>query len=266
MITIIMCKTIQRISAIIGLAISLLLCANVRVNAQQSAPPLTAAEVVNRMVAMSDRRNESLRSYSSVRSYTIDFNGIKHLHAEMVVSMNYHYPNKKDLTILSESGSGTLRQRVLRPLLQAELEAMEPDNLRRSAISPDNYTFELIGDTQTGSGDCYVFEVRPRHKNKFLFKGRIWVDAKGFAITRVVGEPAVNPSWWTKATDFERAYKPVEGFWLPAWNQSLTHVRIFGQARLKIDYGDYQLQDTRPSAPISPVSSSLLIPAAAQQP
>ncbi len=259
-------KALQRIKATKFLAIILLACAHVGLEAQDSRPPLTAAEVVNRMVAMSASRNDALRSYSSLRSYTIDFNGIKRLHAEMVVSMNYRYPNKKDLTIVSESGSGTLRQRVLHPLLAAELEAMEPDNQRQSAISPDNYSFELVGYTQTDAGGYYVLEVRPRHKNKFLFKGRIWVDAKGFAVTRVLGEPAVNPSWWTKKTDFERAYKQVDRFWLPAWNQSLTHVRIFGQAQLTIEYGNYHLRETRGSEPIPAVESSLAIPSAPQQP
>ena len=215
-----------------------------RLTAQEIKPPLTAEEVVSRMVAMSERRNEALHSYSSVRNYTIDFKGIKHLHAEMVVAMNYQSPNTKELIVLSESGSGTLRDRALKPLLQAELEAIKPENQPQSAISPENYSFELVGYTKTDSGDCYILEVRPRHKNKFLFKGKIWVEDKGFAITRIVGQPAVNPSWWTKETDFKRSYQKIGDFWLPESNQSETKVRIFGNAVLTIEYAKYEITKT----------------------
>ena len=229
---------IVRVHAMLALT---LVCGYGRLAAQEVKPPLTAEEVVSRMVAMSERRNEALRSYSSVRNYTIDFKGIKHLHAEMVVSMNYQWPNTKELTIVSESGSGTLRDRALKPLLQAELEAMKPENQMQSAMSPENYSFELVEYTKTDSGDCYILEVRPLHKNKFLFKGRIWVEDKGFAITRIVGQPAVNPSWWTTKTDFKRSYQKIGDFWLPESNQSETKVRIFGNAVLTIAYEKYEI-------------------------
>ncbi len=224
--------------------------------AQEPKAPLTALEVIHRVVAMSERRNEALRSFSSTRAYTIEFNGIKHLQADMVVSMTYEWPNKKELIVVSEKGSGTLRNRVLHPLLAAELEAMKPENQQLSVISPDNYSFELVDYIKNDSGECYILEVHPRHKNKFLFKGRIWVEGKGFAITRIMGEPAVNPSFWTKKTDFERAYKEVNGFWLPACNQSVTQVRLFGHAQLTIEYKDYRLKETRQFDPAPPADFS----------
>src|SRR5258707_9150225 len=39
---------------------------------------MTAMEIVDRMVEMSARRNEALRSYSNLRTYTVEYNGIKH--------------------------------------------------------------------------------------------------------------------------------------------------------------------------------------------
>lgn len=227
-----------RIHVVLALTVA---CGHVRLAAQEARPPLTVEEVVTRMVAMSERRNEALRSYSSIRNYSIDFRGVKHLHAEMSVSINYQWPNTKELTILSESGSGTLRNRALRPLLQAELEAMKPENPPLTALSPQNYSFQMVGYTKTDAGDCYILEVRPRHKNKFLFKGKIWVEDKGFAVTRIVGEPAVNPSFWIAKTDFQRNYQKIGDFWLPESNQSKTKVRVFGTAVLTIDYGKYEI-------------------------
>lgn len=214
--------------------------------AQEARPQLTAEEIVNRMVAMNGRRKEALRSYSSVRSYSAEYNGLKHLRAEMVVSVNYQWPNKKELLVVSESGSGTLRHRVLRPLLAAELKAMEAEQQRQTAISPENYSFELVDVLAGNSGSFYVLEVRPRHENKYLFRGRIWIEREGFAITRIVGEPAVNPSWWTKKIDFERSYQEIDGFWLPAAIESVTQVRIAGRARVTIEDRDYRLNDAPP--------------------
>jgi hypothetical protein len=91
------------------------------------------------------------------------------------------------------------------------------------------------------ASEFYVLDAQPLSKNKFLFRGRIWVDGKDFAITRVEGEPAVNPSWWTVRTDFKRSYAKTGDFWLPESNESTTKVRIFGTAVLTINYGDYQI-------------------------
>jgi len=71
------------------------------------------------------------------------------------------------------------------------------------------------------------------------------IDAKDFAIARVEGEPAVNPSWWTLRTDFKRSYQKVGDFWLPESNESETKVRIFGTAVLTIRYQEYQITQTR---------------------
>lgn len=78
-------------------------------------------------------------------------------------------------------------------------------------------------------------------KDKFLFAGRIWVDAADFAVTKVDGQPAVNPSWWTKSTNFSRVYEHIGAFWLPESNHSVTRVRIFGTAVLTITYRDYRI-------------------------
>jgi hypothetical protein len=74
-----------------------------------------------------------------------------------------------------------------------------------------------------------------------LFRGKIWVDGTDFAITRIEGQPAVNPSFWTLRTDFKRSYLKVGDFWLPESNESQTKVRIFGTADLCIEYSNYEI-------------------------
>ncbi len=214
--------------------------------AQQAvvSAPLSADEVVRRVVEMNEVRGKALESYSSVRSYHLECHCLSHKKADMVVRAEYRAPNKKEFTIVSESGSGTVRERVFKKLLEAEQESMQEENQQRSAITPENYTFQISDYEKIDSGEFYVLEAEPKNKNKFLFRGRIWVDAKDFAITRMEGEPAVNPSWWTLKTDFKRTYQKTGVFWLPESNESETKVRVFGTAVLTIQYGEYQITPT----------------------
>lgn len=210
--------------------------------------PLTADEVMKRVGQMNEQRAKALQGYSSLRTYHLECHCLSHKKADMVVRAEFQAPDRKEFKIISESGSGTLRERVFKKLLEAEQESMRDDNQRRSAITSENYTFRLVSydesDTTTG---FYVLDAQPRTNNKFLFRGRIWVDSKDFAITRVQGEPAVNPSWWTVKTDFNRSYRKVGEFWLPESNQSETKVRIFGTAVLSIAYGEYSITPAGPS-------------------
>jgi outer membrane lipoprotein-sorting protein len=203
--------------------------------------PLTADEVVMHLVNRNEARAAALQSYSSHRTYHLECHCLSHKKADMVVRADYEAPDKKEFTVVSESGSGTVRERVFKKLLEAEQESMREENQQRTAITPDNYTFQLSDYEKTDTDEFYVLDAHPRSKNKFLFRGRIWVDAKDFAITRVEGEPAVNPSWWTVKTDFKRRYQKIGDFWLPASNESETKVRVFGTAILTIEYGEYQV-------------------------
>ncbi len=212
-------------------------------------PAVAQQATVWRVVQMNEHRANALESYSSIRSYHLECHCLSHKKADMVVRAEYEAPNKKVFTIVSESGSGTVRSRVFKKLLEAEQESMREENQQRSAITPGNYTFQLTDYQKIGGNEFYVLEARPLTKNKFLFRGRIWVDAKDFAIAQVEGEPAVNPSWWTVKTDFTRSYQKIGSFWLPESNESETKVRILGSAVLTIKYGEYQITQTHNSNP-----------------
>jgi outer membrane lipoprotein-sorting protein len=210
-----------------------------------AATVLTADQVVERLSRMNSLRTEALLSYSSVREYHLVLDGIIHKSADMVVKMTYHWPDQKDFTIISESGSSIMRGRVLKEILKAEEESMKEENRRRTALNPENYEFSLAGVEGAPVPTAYILNATPRVKNRFLFKGKLWVDAKDFAVTRIECEPAKNPSWWTKKNDITYTYQKLGGFWLPAHTQSLTEVRIFGHTELNIVYKDYDLMDTR---------------------
>jgi hypothetical protein len=238
----------------------LMLFIGVPIIAQQAtvSAPLTADEVIQRVVQMNDARSKALESYSNTRSYHLECHCLSHKKADMIVRTSYQSPDKKEFTIISETGSGTVRDRVFKKLLEAEQESMQEDNQKRSAITPENYTFQLSDYQKTATDEFYVLDAKPRSKSKFLFRGRIWVNAQDFAITRIEGEPAVNPSWWTLKTGFKRRYQKIDEFWLPQSNESETKVRVFGTAVLSIEYRDYEVT----LAKGTPVASSIGMPPA----
>lgn len=251
-------QKIGRRLAGIGMGMGLLLggAALTAGSAQDAAvpAPLALEQVVERMVTMNQRRAAALRAFKATRSYHLEFHGIVDKSADMTVQITYTHPNRKEFAILSETGSELLRKRVLKRLVEAEAEAANEENLKRTSIHPDNYEFRLVGYERSPQREFYVLEAVPKEKSKFLLRGKIWVDGQDFAIVRIEGEPAKNPSWWTKRNQFQHSYKKVGDFWLPGRNETMTQVRLFGRSMLTIDYGEYELTDVRAFAPLPPQS------------
>lgn len=249
-----------------SLATLMLLLLRAPVSGQQVAvsAPMTADEVIRHVMEKNEERSRALEAYSSVRSYHLECHCISHKKADMLVRADYIAPDKKVFTVVSESGSDTVRNKVFKKLLEAEQESMREENQQRTAITPENYTFQLLDYEKTDTDEFYVLDARPLSKNKFLFRGRIWVNAKDFAITRVEGEPEVNPSWWTVKTDFKRSYHKIGDFYLPESNQSETKVRIFGTAVLTIEYRDYHITQNG-NGTAAPSSFEALAPTLAEK-
>lgn len=215
-------------------------------------PRYSTEQVVDNLVQMNLHRVQALRSYESNRIYKVEYHGFGGSRsAEMAVKLKYTSPRSKEFTVESTSGSKLLIDKVLKKLLEAEKEALDVEVQRRSALSRDNYNFKLVGVEDTPSGPMYVLTVEPKTKEKFLYRGQIWVDAKDFAVQRLVAEPAKNPSFWTKKSDIEQIYRKVNDFWLPERNHSLSSIRLGGRAELTIEYKDYQITGAAPVANLS---------------
>jgi hypothetical protein len=85
----------------------------------------------------------------------------------------------------------------------------------------------------------------PKTRNKFLYRGKIWVDAQDFAVVRI-GEPGKNPSFWIKKTEIVHQYVKVNDFWLPSENHTESLIRLGGRATLTIEYRDYKITRATP--------------------
>ena len=213
--------------------------------------PLATEDIVREMVTRNRARVQELVSFQGRRYYSLDYTGFPgRRHAEMVVNVTYRAPDTKEFTIMSQSGSGWLVDHILKRLLQSEKEgARDRDSLE---INTENYDFSLLEPYTSAVGSGYVLSVEPKNKNKYLYRGKIWVDGTDFAITRIDAEPAVNPSFWTKKSEFHHTYAKIGDFWLPLENYSLSSIRLGGRAVLTIRYADYQItQVRRPSGRVA---------------
>ena len=94
----------------------------------------------------------------------------------------------------------------------------------------------------------YVLNVTPKTDEKYLYRGRIWVDATDFAVVRIEAAPAKSPSIWVKKTEIKHRYQKVESFWLPAENRTESAIRFGGRALLSIEYNDYKILEANPAA------------------
>ena len=208
---------------------------------------LTTDDVVDKLVEMNLRRSEALHSYHGIRTYKLEYKSVfSALSAEMSVEVQYLAPRTKHFNVRSSTGSKLIIDRVFKKLLEAEEDALSKDGQRNTALNRDNYDFKMVGFEGSPSHSLYVLTVEPRTKSKFLYRGKLWVDANDFAVVRIEAEPAKNPSFWTKNNEIEQLYTKVNDFWLPKRNHSVSSIWLGGRADLTIDYQNYQITASDP--------------------
>jgi len=229
-------------------------------DADVHSPPLLSTDViVQKLMAANALCSQSLRGYRGKRVYHLDYHGLFGSHdAGMQVEAIYTAPDRKDFKVVSQSGSKLLIYHVLLKLLSSEQEAQKEQNRKELEITPENYNFALSGMEHTPNGDFYVLAISPKGKSKYLYRGKFWVDARDFAVARMQGEPAKNPSVWVSHTQIEYRWAKIGGFWLPVHNESVTQVRMGGKAVLTIEYSDYQITGANRSTNRSPAENPTL--------
>ena len=209
------------------------------VAAADESPSLpTATEIVTRMGSRDLQRQVSIEGYAGMRRYVLD-NQKLHKRAEMLVQGQGDPDGTKHFEVVSEEGWKAAHKHVLRKMLESESESSHPEARAKTRINPENYDFKMAGTEVIDGRTAYVLEVSPKRKEKYLFRGRIWVDAEDYALARAEGQPAKNPSFWTKSTHFVQLYQKSGLLWFPRSTQSVTEAHIFGTTDVNIEYFDY---------------------------
>jgi hypothetical protein len=221
---------------------------------QPALPALGADQIVQRLMEKNKERADGLQHYVGNRSYRLEYHGFpSSAEATMEVEVNFDAPASKRFTVVSATGSKLIQNRVFHRLLESEEQAGDSSNRKNTELGPDNYTFSLAGT----EGTSYVLNVEPKVDSRFLYRGKIWVDAHDFAVTRIEAQPARNPSFWTTKSVIHHTYQKVDnGFYLPKENKTVTSVRLGGVATLTIEYQSYQVTAAKPVASARRTTSS----------
>lgn len=205
-----------------------------------TATNLTAEQIVDGMQRHSQSQAEHLKHYETIRHYEVVYRGFgSTIAAKLDVDVVFDAASGMSYRILSQGGSKLLCEKVLTRALDSEKEASR--NKQATALSPANYRFDLEKVESLNERPAYILDVEPLTANKFLYRGRIWVDATDFAVVKIEAEPAKNPSFWISRTHIRYTREKLDGFWLPEQSRSETKVRIGGTAVLTIDYGTYKV-------------------------
>ena len=222
-----------------ALTSALMICSALAAVAQVAEQPATTADQVMAKVYVRDRQREKLsQGYAGQRRYVLD-NDKWHKRAELLVAVNADPDGSKHFEVLNEEGWKSANKRVLRKMLESESETSRPNMRPKTLLTPENYSFSLLQTELVEGRQAYIIEVTPKRDDKYLFDGRIWVDAADYAVVRCEGKPAKNPSFWTRNIHFVHQYRKSGEFWFPHTTESITEARIFGKTNVTIQYFDY---------------------------
>ncbi len=213
---------------------------------------MQADEVIGRMLARDIRRDALSQGYAGLRRYLLE-NARLNKTAQLVATIRCDGDGTKHFEVVSETGWGWAVKRVLKQMLESEIEVSSPGIRTKARLTTDNYSFGMAGTEQVEGRPTYVLNVIPKRQEKYLMEGRVWVDAADYALVRAEGKPAHNPSFWTRSVHFVQQYQKQGAFWFPTWTDSIAEARIFGTTHVKITYIDYapNVQDSSISKRVS---------------
>ena len=218
---------------------ALLICATVPLFGQvPAATSLSANEVMAKVIERDSQRESLGGGYSGKREYLL-YNHRMDKRAEMMATVVCDANGTKHFQVVSEDGWQSANKHVLRKMLVSESESSEPTTRPKTRMVQANYEFHLLGSEYLRGRLAYVVDALPKRSDKYLFRGRVWVDAEDFAVARVEGQPAKSPSFWTHSVRFVQQYHKSGYFWFPVETTSFTEALIFDGTDVSIRYFDY---------------------------
>jgi hypothetical protein len=206
--------------------------------AEPATPPLD--EIVRRMAETDAARTKAMLRFTCMRRYVIT-NTRFNKRAEVVVKSLWTNPGYKEFEVVSENGTAALRKRVIYRMMEGEKETAVATR-GQTPITPANYDFRLLGTETLNERRAWVLELKPKFDHKYLLRGRAWVDATDYAVIRMEGTFAKNPSFWTREVKTLLEYTKFGEFWLPVRSHSQTDARLFGTSDVSIEYYQHAVE------------------------
>lgn len=202
-----------------------LLTVPVRFEIAAAAAPDQAAAAMQQFLV----RARSAYQYSASRRLEASGSG---RHAWLDVQTDFSLSSGLLYQVTAEGGSGYIRARVLRSLLDEEQRLMARGGGSAVAISTDNYQFTPEGINEEGLA---VVRMQPRRKDRSLTAGRMFLTSDG-DLVRVEGHLAKNPSFWVTRTNVVRLYRRINGVLMPVSLETTAQLRLLGSSTLRMTY------------------------------
>ena len=158
------------------------------------------------------------------------------VHTTVTTAAGLHYE------VMAEGGSGYIRNRVLRSLLEEERRLIARGRTHAVALSEDNYAFHPEEINEEGLA---VVGIQPKRKDRSLIKGRMFLTAADGDLVRIEGTLAKNPSFWTTRVRMVRSYRRIDGALMPVLLDTTAQLRLLGSSALRMTYS-YSHIDDRP--------------------
>lgn len=209
------------------------------------AQQLDPASVVHQVDTAVKARIDNLAGYTVTEHYSV-YRGDDETHpiAEMTVATTYKKESGKSYVIVSQTGSGIVRNLVLRTILENEQRLNQPGTREGAWITSANYNMQLKpGGTQMLDGrECRVLALFPRRKAPYLIEGTLWVDSKDGSIVQVQGTASKSSSLVTGPAQIMRQYASIGGYSQATHFRAVSNSYMFGRTSVAIDYQDYHIQ------------------------
>jgi hypothetical protein len=158
------------------------------------------------------------------------------------VQTSYTLASGLQYSVTAEGGSGYIRTRVLRPLLDEEQRLIARGGGAGAAISADNYNF---GPQSVNDEGLAVVGLKPLRHDRSLIVGRMFLSLFDGDLVRVEGRLARNPSFWVTRVDIVRSYQRINGARMPVLLETTAQLRLLGSSALRMTYR-YSHIDTHP--------------------
>lgn len=201
---------------------------------QESATTDERGDLVERFLARVDPPPVSYRAVRRLEARNKRFNaeGWMEVVTELTPGRGFQW------TLVSEGGSGYIRDKVLRRALDAERDAVAKNDSTNAALSKANYVF----DNRVGPADGDVpvglarVSITPKRKDTLLVDGHVWLAAADGDLLQVDGRLSKSPSFWTRSVDVMRRYARISGVRVPVEMTSTADVRLAGTSSFRMTY------------------------------
>jgi len=203
--------------------------------------PLFTKEVLQRLEENYESRPRSSASIE-VRHYMLRNARFKR-ESEMDVQVIRRADGALDFKVLKVSGSEQIFKRILEG--EAALSRLP---VRERSLTASNYEFKLLGTESVRSNRCYVLQLIPRRKSKYLLQGRAWFDTETLGLVRLEGRPVASISLWVGKPLIVQEFEQLNGAWTAVGSHTTASTRILGTTELSIEHRDHHVLESQDAA------------------